>query len=135
MGIQSAFLGNESSTTITAISSEVSTLRVGSASTSGIIFNASGLESVLRNESLSRIANWVTPTYTAPQWEMQAILVSGDVPTTGLLNTWQALTSTRSCSVVANFTLADPLLLATPVSLIDTRINECPPGISTTNLS
>jgi hypothetical protein len=45
------------------------------------------------------IGDWVTPKSAAPgTFQCRATLVSGSIPTTGTMNTWEALTTARSWS-------------------------------------
>jgi hypothetical protein len=102
MTMMMAFLGNEGTSTITAVSAVVDAFRVASAATAGIVFKSTGAEQGLRNESVIGLGNWVSPATTAAQWEIRATLDSGAVPTTGSLGVWQGLTVDRSWTIVAN---------------------------------
>lgn len=102
MSIMIAFFGNESTSTITAVSAVVDAFRVGSAATAGIRFKTTGAEQSINNGSTIGLGNWVNPTTTAIQWEIRATLDSGSTPTTGTLGVWQDFSVDRTWTVVAN---------------------------------
>jgi len=95
MSIQMALFSGGNSSRITAIRVDVSAFGPESV-TGAISFLSNGQQTISRDGSVSIVANWVTPTLLAGDWEIRAVLESGDSPSQGVLNTWLPLTSNRS---------------------------------------
>jgi hypothetical protein len=96
-----SFLGNEGTSTITAVSAVVDATSTGTTAVAGITFKTTGLEETIQNSFITGIVNWVNPTSTAAKWEIRATLDSGNTPTTGSLGVWQDFSVDRSWTIEA----------------------------------
>jgi hypothetical protein len=95
-----ALLSGQGRSQITAQPSIVSTIRLDSASVStGVYTNGQQIE--VRNGNASVIGNWVNPPTSASEWEVRAVLDSGDVPD-GVLGTWLSLSANREWGFILN---------------------------------
>lgn len=99
MGIQSAFLGVGLSSSITAPSVAVGGVDTGPVSVE-IVYSTDGKLRSTFNGNTTIEGDWVTPNSANAEWEIRATLVSGDTPSSGSLNTWQALSSVRGWSLI-----------------------------------
>ncbi len=95
MSIQMNLLGSESSSFITATVMSVSEIGVGPTTVS-MSFLSNGQQATTINGSTSILGNWINLPIKANEWEIRATLDSGVSPTTGTLNSWLSLASSRS---------------------------------------
>lgn len=102
MSIQMNLLGGVGAGRITAETVAVSAIRINTAN-AAISFLSNGQQTTTRNGSTSIVANWVTPPFTAPEWEIRAVLDSGDTPSGSAIGSWLPLTSDRTWSLAVTF--------------------------------
>jgi hypothetical protein len=95
MAIQMNLLGGQASSQITAQTVVLDDIAVGSSSVS-VTFNSSGTQFTTINGSTTALGEWVVPASNAANWEIRAVLESGANPTTGTLNTWEGLSTSRT---------------------------------------
>jgi hypothetical protein len=95
MAIQMHLLGGQASSQITAQTVVLNDVAVGSSSVS-VTFNSAGTQFTTVNGSTAALGAWVVPSSQAANWEIRAVLESGDAPTTGTLNTWEGLSTSRT---------------------------------------
>ncbi len=101
MTIMVAFLGNEGTSTITAVSGVVEAFSVGAPAIAGIRFKTTGLEESIQGNFVTGLTNWVNPSSSASNWEIRATLDSGNTPTTGSLGVWQNFSVDRVWTIEA----------------------------------
>lgn len=99
MSIQMNFLGGVSSSIITAQAVEILALVFSGTATASVIFATNGTQKTSQNGSNTSIGNWVSPSFTAEEWEIRATLDSGATPDTGALSTWQDFSTDREWSL------------------------------------
>lgn len=128
MGIHSAFLGSSGTSTITAQSTSVSAGSFNS-SNAGFQFTSSGAQLNIRNGSQTIVGNWVTPPSSADQWEIRAILTSGDAPIGASLNTWIPLTTTRTWELFGN---SPGIILSAVMTFEFRRVGGSTPEVTVT---
>ena len=102
MGIQLTFLGGSTGSTITAQTVEVQAISFDSSAVASIAFTNTGQQVTKRNGSASVVGNWLSPPYSASEWEIKAIVGGGPDPTGSALNTWLPLSTTREWTVTDN---------------------------------
>ena len=130
MSIQMALFSGGNSSRITATPVDVSAFGTGSANGS-ISFLSNGQQTISRDGSVSIVANWVTPTLSSGDWEIRAIIDSGDPLSSGVLNTWLPLTSSRSWVLVA----PEGRFLLTFLTFEFRRVGSTDPEVSITGNS
>lgn len=107
--ISSGTLGAPNVVTISDNSSTGNNGRVA-----GIVFYSSGNFAKYVSDVPNVVSTWLTPQSNFSQYEIRATLSAGDTPTTGTLNTWQALSTTREWTLttaVVEETLSSTLLI------------------------
>jgi hypothetical protein len=97
--MQMAFLGMSPNSRITAVPMQAEAIRLDSVLVQ-LTLASDGRQITSINNSSSVVGNWVSPSSSAREWEVRATLTSGEVPSSGTLETWEALTSSRTWSLI-----------------------------------
>lgn len=129
MSIQMALFGGQGKSQITAQTSVVSSTRIRNGSVS-IGFLTSGQQVEVKNGNTSVIGNWVNPSTKAADWEIRAVLDSGDTPT-GTLGTWLSLSSNREWS----FSVSSPESLSCVLTFEFRRVGDTSAEVTIPNNS
>lgn len=99
MSMQLSFLGGVSTSFISAVAVSVNASTIGEGASASVSFRTDGRQSTSENGSETVIGNWVSPSFSANDWEVRATLVNGATPTVGTLDTWQDISVTRTWTV------------------------------------
>lgn len=68
---------------------------VAGVATANVAFNASGSQVKTEGGTPTNLGNWIQPLIGMAGYEIRATLTSGTNPTTGTMNTWQNLGTSR----------------------------------------